>query len=367
MKNIESGETMKHTTKMLGAAWGILGLLTGGFYLIRPHKALADWATEHISIPVRETAALFCNLFPFSVAELLYTAVILLGLFLIIKTVSAVKKSDKKGKTLLLRLLAIGLIPATIITGYNWLWALGYYGTTFAERSGLKNNGVAVEDLKQVTAYFAELAAELAPQVKRDENGHFAEENFFLDTDGLYDVLEREFPCLQNHSLRAKPMLYSRFMSMIGFTGFYFPFTGEANVNVDFPPALQPETIAHELAHQRRVVSESEANFVSVAACLSSGKTVYEYSGALSGLTYLGNALYKADREAWREIRASLPEEIIIDWNDDIAYWEQFESPVETVATGVYDSYLKHNDQKLGIKSYGACVDLLVEYYKDKI
>ena len=40
---------------------------------------------------------------------------------------------------------------------------------------------------------------------------------------------------------------------------------------------------------------------------------------------------------------------------------------METVATTVYDSYLKHNDQELGIKSYGACVDLLVEYYKNKI
>ncbi len=358
---------MKKFSKILLTAWGMLALLTAGFYLIRPHKVLADWATEHISIPVRETMGLLCNIAPFSVAELLYTVLILLGIALIIKSVFVVKNSPQKIKTLLIRLLAVGLIPATIITGYNWLWALGYYSSSFAERSGLQNKGVAAENLKQVTAYFAHLASELAVQVERDENGHFAEEAFWDDTEGLYDALEMEFPVLQNRDLRPKPMFYSKFMSMIGFTGFYFPFTGEANVNNDFPPALQPETIAHELAHQRRVVAEAEANFVGIAACLSSGKTVYQYSGALSGLTHLGNALYKADKEAWREIRASLVEEIIIDWNDDSIYWEQFESPVETVATSVYDSYLKHNDQELGIKSYGACVDLLVEYYKDKI
>ena len=358
---------MKKSSKILLAAWSVLALLTVGFYLIRPNKALADWATEYISIPIRETMGLLCNILPFSVAEVLYTAIVLLGITLIVRMVFAVKRSPQKVRTLLTRLLAIGLIPATIITGYNWLWALGYYSSTFAERSGLQNEGVAVEDLKKVTAYFAQLASELAVQVERDENGHFAEEDFWQDTEGLYDALEEEFPILQNRDLRPKPMLYSKFMSLIGFTGFYFPLTGEANVNKDFPPALQPETIAHELAHQRRVVAEQEASFVGIAACLSSGKTVYQYSGALSGLTHLGNALYKADKEAWREIAAVLAKGIIIDWNDDSDYWAQFESPVETVATGVYDSYLKHNDQELGIKSYGACVDLLVEYYKDKI
>ena len=32
-----------------------------------------------------------------------------------------------------------------------------------------------------------------------------------------------------------KTMRFSRVMSAMGFTGFYFPFTGECNVNVDFP------------------------------------------------------------------------------------------------------------------------------------
>lgn len=352
--------------KILAGVWGVLALLTAGFYSIRSNRFWADWVTEHIAVPIRETMGLLCNAAPFSVAELLYTVIVLLGIGLLIKLIPDLKQSERKGKTLLIRLLSLGLIPAIIITGYNWLWALGYYGATFAERSGLSNEGIAVEDLKQVTKYFAECATELSVKVARDENGHFIEEDFWQDTQGLYSVMEQEFPCLQNRELRPKAMFYSKLMSIIGFTGFYFPFTGEANVNADFPAALQPETIAHELAHQRRVVLESEANFVSIAACLSSGKTVYEYSGALSGLTHLGNALYKADKEAWKEIRAMLSEEIIIDWNDDNAYWAQFESPVETVATGAYDSYLKHNDQELGMKSYGACVDLLVDYYKDK-
>ena len=38
-------------------------------------------------------------------------------------------------------------------------------------------------------------------------------------------------------------------------------------------------------------------------------------------------------------------------------------SPVEETAGQVYDSFLKGNGQKLGMRSYGACVDLLVAYF----
>ena len=357
---------MKRSHKLLAVLWLLLALFGGGFYLLRRSKTAADWVIAHISAPLRESMGALCNIVPFSVAEVLYTLIIVGALIFIVKSTGAVKCSRTKWKTLGIRVAALALIPAFIITGYNWLWALGYYGTTFAERSGLKNQGVSVEDLTKVTVYFAQQASALSVQMARDSEGHFIEEAFWQDTEGLYDNFEQEFPFLKTNELRPKPMFYSKFMSLLGFTGFYFPFTGEANVNKDFPAALQPETISHELAHQRRVASESEANFVGIAAAIASDKPVYQYSAYLSGLTHLANALYKADREAWYAISETLAAEVRIDWNDDSRYWAQFESPVETVATTVYDSYLKHNDQELGIKSYGACVDLLVEYYKEK-
>ena len=356
--------------KPLLLSWLAIGLLTILFYLIRPHKAIADWVVEHISAPIRETMGFLTSPLPFSAAELSYVLIILLAIWLIVRLIREVKNSTgwkNKLKSAALRLCAMGLIPAIMLTGYNWLWAMGYYGSSFAEKSGLANEGCTVEELTQVTAYFAEKAGEYALLVERDEEGHFIETGFFEDTEGLYDALEEEFPVLERRALQPKAMIFSKFMSWIGFTGFYFPFTGEANVNSDFPAALQPETIAHEMAHQRRVNSESEANFVGIAACVTSGKTVYEYSGWLSGLTHLSNALYKADKEAWSAIREGLAEEILVDWRDNSAYWAQFESPAETVATTVYDSYLKHNEQSAGIQSYGQCVDLLVEYFKDKI
>jgi hypothetical protein len=146
----------------------------------------------------------------------------------------------------------------------------------------------------------------------------------------------------------------------------YFPFTGEANVNVDAPLCLLPATIAHEMAHQRMVASELEANFVGIAACTTSDDPVYQYSGYLMGLLQLCNALYPLDVESWRAIVTDyFTPELVADWNDNNAYWAALSSPVEETAGNLYDSFLKSNDQALGMQSYGACVDLILAYYGD--
>jgi hypothetical protein len=160
-----------------------------------------------------------------------------------------------------------------------------------------------------------------------------------------------------------KKLLFSRFQSHQGFSGFYFPFTGESNINTDIPSSSQPFTIAHELAHQRLVASEDEANFLGVAACLSSEQPIYIYSGALAGLKMLAGPLYDADPEAWQTIAETLPPEVAADWNNSAAYWAQFKTPLEEWSRDVYDTFLKSQGQELGIRSYGACVDLIVNYY----
>ena len=60
----------------------------------------------------------------------------------------------------------------------------------------------------------------------------------------IYENLYEEFPFLEMTDVPPKTMRFSRVMSAMGFTGFYFPFTGECNVNVDFP--------RRDAAHHRR-------------------------------------------------------------------------------------------------------------------
>ena len=75
-----------------------------------------------------------------------------------------------------------------------------------------------------------------------------------------------------------KAISCSTVLSAMDFTGFYFPFTGEANLNVDCPASFLPSTIVHEMAHQRGIASEQECNFIAIAVSLASGDPVYRYS-----------------------------------------------------------------------------------------
>jgi len=224
--------------------------------------------------------------------------------------------------------------------------------------------------LVMVTTYFAENTARLSVQVPRDETGNFSEplKECFRRAPSIYKNLAEEFPCLEMKSIQAKPIFFSRLQSILGFTGMYFPFTGEANVNVDAPNFLVPSTIAHEMAHQRMVASEQEANFVGIAAAITSDDVIFQYSGYLAGLIQTSNALYSVAPQVWTAIaQYYFTPELSHDWDINYNYWDKLSSPVEDAAEQTYDSFLKSNDQTLGIRSYGACVDLLVTYFSAKI
>lgn len=344
-------------------------LLVGLFYLLRDNRAAMDFWVFSVLAPVAQGMGRMWSWVPFSVMEVMVTAAI--GgtvLWLLRAVVLAVKQ--RQGKAFLRRLLALGAAWLWVWCCLCWMWNVTYYASTFSQRSGLNAGPCPAEELAAVTAYFAYQTAQLSDEVPRDEGGHFSLSREEILNRGVsaYENLTSEFPCLTMKSVRAKPMVFSRLQSIMGFTGMYFPYTGEANVNVDFPACLLPCTVAHEMAHQRMVASELEANFVGVAACTTCDDVVYQYSGYLSGLMDLSSALWSVSPETWNAIvQAYFTPEMLVDWNDNSDYWNALASPVEEAAEKVYDSYLKGNDQELGIRSYGACVDLLVAYYGPKI
>lgn len=335
------------------------------FHLLKGRQSLMTAWVFGVMAPVERFFGRIWAIFPFSVAEVL-TALFLTGCVVwLIRTVVLFFR-QKAVLPCLRRLAALAAAWLWLWAGLCWLWNAAYYIPTFAQREQLETTPFSADELATVTEYFARQAASLAPQAARDEEGHFIEDlsDCFRRGPELYRNLAREFPSLDIKAVRAKPLLFSRLQSILGFTGVYFPFTGEANVNVDAPACLAPATIGHEMAHQRMVSSELEANFVGIAACTSCDDPVFQYSGYLMGLIQLCNALYSVSPDAWSDIaNRTFTAELSVDWADNNAYWRALESPVEDMAGDMYDSFLKGNDQELGIQSYGACVDLLVSYF----
>lgn len=349
----------------LAAALMLPLVLIGLFEWLKGSRAVMDFWVFEVLAPVEQLWGRLWSLFPLSGMELLIAMFLLWNVVWLGRT-AVLALRNRVWRDTARRIAVLAAAWLWLWCALCWLWNAAYYAATFSERSGLSVEQYSVEELAAVTEYFAQQTAELSGQVSRDGEGHFLSdrEKYLTDGVGVYRNLEQEFPCLKMEPVEAKPILCSRLQSRLGFTGMYFPFTGEANVNIDAPACLMPSTIAHEMAHQRMVASELEASFVGIAACITGDDVVFQYSGYLEGLIHLCNALYSVDAQAWYDIadRYFTPE-LSTDWKDNNDYWRALESKVEEAAEQAYDSFLKGNDQELGMRSYGACVDLLVAYF----
>ena len=352
----------RHVLLLVSAAVIAAHLLT------RRSHALNRRLSERFVRPLHRAMSLASAKLPFSLAELLLGLAALALIVYIIFSIKRLIFEKHRLKQVYIILITLASAGLAVYAGFCLLWGVYYYGDDFAEQSGLKNEPVSVEELETVTAWFARLCNEYAGQVRRDENGVCAADRaeVLRRSHEVYAEAEKRFPCMEGPAIRAKGIFFSRLMSYTDFTGFFFPFTAEANVNTDFPPALFAATEAHELAHQRGVAKEQEANFCAVMASLLYGDPVYCYSACLLAYIHLGNALHGADRAAWEEIRSTLSEPVLRDLAAERAYWKQFETSVQTVSNTVYEGFLHSYDQELGLRSYGACVDLLVNYYYEK-
>lgn len=352
----------RHILLFVSVALIVLHLLT------RHNKPLMVSLSEKIVQPVHHTLAVLNSHVPFSVAELIWAVgVISIVVYIIYQIIMLIYRKDRLSRVYII-FITILSAAALIYALFCMLWGVYYYGDDFETRSGLKTRDISTEELAAVTEYFALLSNEYADNVARNEDGFYIcdRKAILARSDEVFKRIVEEYPCLVGPEVRAKGMFFSRIMSYTDFTGFFFPFTAEANVNTDFPPALFASTVAHELSHQRGVAKEQEANFTAVLASLAYGDADYCYSSCLLAYVHLGNALYSADHEAWERVYGLLDERVLLDFALDSYYWKQFDTPVQTVSNTVYEGFLQSYEQKLGMRSYGACVDLLVNYYYEQ-
>ncbi len=344
----------------------VLALL-GLYFALREVPGLMTWLCGRVIWPLERASAALCYLSPVSMAECLLMSLVAVGVFYLANTLRRLLRKGQRGRVLYrfaLTLLCAGLsIYAILCLG----WGAFYYTPSFQQQSGLYARESTAEELTRVTEYFAGQLADSADDVRRDESGLFAESraDIFADSVRAYENSYDEFPCLRLRDQVPKAISASTVLSATDTTGFYFPLTGEANLNVDSPACYLPATIVHELAHQRGIASEQECNFIAVVVSTRADSPAYRYSGWLLGFTHLSNALYRADQEAWQRVWAQLPDTVLADLRDNNAYWRSFQGPVNDAAQNWYDSFLKDNGEERGTQSYGAVVDLLMAYYGD--
>lgn len=335
------------------------------FFLLRGNKNAMNALVYGVTLPLEQFMGRACAALPFSVSELLYALALLLSLLLLALFLRSFVRAGKKLPALLRGMLFFLDLFLTLYAAFCLLWGANYYADDFCDRSGLSPEPVAYDDLLSVMRYFAENLSNASQNVPRDEAGLFSADRgeILSYTTAAYHCLYDEFPFLDQPSQTPKGIHFSKVMSALNFTGFYFPFTGESNVNMDSPAFLLASTAVHELSHQRGIASEQQCNFIAVLACTRCDNEIYNYAGWMLGYIHLANALYTVDTDAWQEIRSSLPDEVLADLRSNSAYWAQYRGVASKVSNSLNDAMIRSYGDALGTKSYGAVVDLLVQYF----
>ena len=150
----------------------------------------------------------------------------------------------------------------------------------------------------------------------------------------------------------------------MGFAGYLNPFTGEAQVDKLIPKNNFAATSCHEIAHQTGIGSESEANFVGYLAATNFDNQYFNYSGYLLALRHCLVDVYRYDEEKFNQLKPLINKGIIKDIKKSQEFWDSYQNWSEKYFEIFYDSFLKANQQKEGIKSYHKMVSLLINYHK---
>lgn len=364
---------MKHTTpppvlprrllfSILSAIISLILLFTA-----QSSPAFSDWYSDHIYKLLVTTYGRLTGLVPFSVSELLlYLLVLILLTTLVYLVVQTIRKKAGRNswKCFGLNLLTTA---AVLFLLYTLCCGINYGRTSFSETARLETAPYTAEDLTALCRLLADKTNKLATQVERDtDSTALIGDSVNERAQTAMEHLGTLYPELGGYYPKPKGFAFPAILSIQNLSGIYLPFTIEANYNRAMTEYNLPFTACHELSHLRGFMQEEEANFIGWLACISSDDAAFQYSGYLMGWIYASNQLYEIDYESYRQIHATIDENVRDDLTANNEFWKKYEGQIAEVSNQINDSYLKANGQADGVQSYDRMVDLMMSYLQQK-
>lgn len=348
--------------------FGGLALLSLVLQIVfRLSTAFSDFFNSTVAFFFRFLLAKLTVLIPFSLAECLLVFVLpLLIAFLVVVCVHPRLRKWRK------KLLYVCFsIPLLLYTLFVFTFAAGYSVSGLPERMGIEEKPVSAESLYDTAVWLLSeinaLEEDVAIEAGKSSTLPISFEEMNESLLRAYEKVALQVDGMKTYKTKAKPILLSRPMVYTHITGVYSFFTGEANVNVSYPDYVTVYTVAHELAHQRGIAREDEANFIAFLVCISADHPYIRYCGYLNLFEYVFSALRSADAEKYKELAASINLTIYSEWKGYSDFRAQFtDNAVGKISESVNDAYLTVQGTE-GVKSYGLVVDLAVAYYQNRI
>lgn len=349
-------------------AWLVVGLLLPTLFSPVP-RFLEDVYTPFVFRPIATMLSILGGLAPFSLAQLVVGLALSGAVVLLAHQARRLRQEGRRAILPVFRTWAT--ILAITVWSFHLVWGLHYARLPFRERTGLPAVEATPERLARLTRMLAREtnhAHRMARDLGEITVAPDSTAELLVERERLLEALALGYPKVlpDTGDWSTSPPKFPEpagwLLTRLGISGIYFPFTGEAAVNGRMPTIAVPFVAAHEMAHQKGIAREDEANALAYLACRSAGLWVTRYSGALAAYRRAWGALARADADS---ARALAPARVLspgpeADRRAIQDFWQRHEGTLSQAAERTNDTYLKANAQRAGIESYGRMIDILL-------
>jgi len=312
---------------------------------------------------------------PFSVAEIVIVVFVGRQLLGAAKGIDQVRNADRRlANALAAGVLRIGADIGVVVATFYLVWGFNYARPPLESRQQWNGAEAGVEELARLAQEMIEAANfEYATITGADDSGQ--------PTVGPQDT--ELIAQLTTGWQATEEILGAPASALVGFgnpkglwastmldygqtSGFYFPWTGEANYNLGTPDVNKPQVIAHEMSHQRGFAPEDEANFTGYLAASLADEPYPRYSAYVFAQRQLLAALSRYDRDRARNLAGLRLPGVQRDIRAASEYWQQFEGRTSRATRSMNNAYLRTNRVPGGILSYNRSVELLIAYARSR-
>lgn len=301
---------------------------------------------------------------PFSLGDIFYFLAVCWLLWKIIKNVALLVKRKLTKKRAMEKALNLILLLAFVYIIFYLFWGINYDRKGIAYQLHITPQQYDTSDLLVMQNLLLEKVNFTKAVIIQKHEKYPSTRQLIQRAKRSYAAAGKKFPFFVYRNTSVKSSFYGTLGDYLGFTGYYNPFTGEAQINTTVPKMLQPYIATHEIAHQLGYAKENEANFVGYLAAVNSQDTLFHYSTYLDLFLYTNREVYYLDSAASRKAL----NELSVSVRKDLLELKQFDldhqSVFEPLINWMYGNYLKLNNQPKGLHSYNAVVGMLIEYYK---
>ena len=301
---------------------------------------------------------------PFSLGDILYGTVALWLIIKFCKEINALITKKINRKYFFKKSFSAVIKILVIYVAFNLLWGINYNRQGISEQLGLKIEKYTTQDLKNITTILLQKVNENKLLIIKDSAALKTNKEMFENSAAAYAIIDKKFSFLKYKTISVKPSLWGFVGNYIGFSGYYNPFTGEAQVNTTGPRFLLPFVTCHEIAHQLGYAKENEANFVGYLAASSTRDSLLLYATYMDMFLYAHRNLYSADSAAATAFAKQLLPSVKTDLKEMRDFSLRHKNFVEPIIRWVYGKYLQSNQQPNGNLSYDEVTGLMIAYYK---